>query len=299
MFVACSKACLERHAGEVHGGLPGAVAQIAAVNRVDAWDAFAGHRARLTRIVTAAQRGEGLCVLGAGQGLDLDLPALVRAFDEVHLVDIDGDALTRARDRAPERVRARLVLHAGIDLSGCLDRIDEWGDRFPNLALRTAAAREIPARIADAIGRRFDVAMSACVLSQLGLPLQETLVLAPSDWDLLLATVAEIHLATMAALLRPGGTGVLATEVVSSAKAPALFAGIDTDAPEEAGRAIATRAEAAGIVPRPDPAALLATLAGPLGGVVERARRLDSRWLWRTGAVDALVEAILFARRDD
>ena len=42
---------------------------------------------------------------GAGNCADIDLEQLGAAFQSIHLVDIDGDALERARARQPQPVR--------------------------------------------------------------------------------------------------------------------------------------------------------------------------------------------------
>jgi hypothetical protein len=60
------------------------------------WAAFAGHRQQLTRIVqkhVAASAGS-LCVLGAGNGTDLDLRWLNNRFQDVLLIDLDEEAMS-------------------------------------------------------------------------------------------------------------------------------------------------------------------------------------------------------------
>ena len=59
---------------------------------------FAEHRARLTREIAerAPASGRGrLCLLGAGNANDVDLELLAKRFAEVHLVDLDRDAVGR------------------------------------------------------------------------------------------------------------------------------------------------------------------------------------------------------------
>ena len=82
---------------------------------------FAGHRARLTAEIHARAPAGGagrLCLLGAGNAGDVDLEALAADFAEVHLVDIDAEAVARAAARVSPRARGRIVLHAPVDLSG-------------------------------------------------------------------------------------------------------------------------------------------------------------------------------------
>ncbi len=72
---------------------------------------FAGHRERLTQEIVnrAGAGGAGrLCLLGAGNAYDVDLPALAAFFAEIHLVDVDrasveGRARLAAAPRPPRR----------------------------------------------------------------------------------------------------------------------------------------------------------------------------------------------------
>src|SRR4051812_1713788 len=92
------------------------------------FSSFEHHRLRLPRLALSAPKGADppVCVLGAGNCFDLDLDALARRYQEVHLVDLDAAALPRAFERQPAATKERLVLHAPVDLSGLLDRIDRW-----------------------------------------------------------------------------------------------------------------------------------------------------------------------------
>src|SRR5262245_39426462 len=83
----------------------------------DCWELFAGHRARLTALVLehASRR---VAIVGAGNCNDLDLEALAVRSKEIHLIDIDAEAVQRARSRQPAAVAGALCLHAPVDLSG-------------------------------------------------------------------------------------------------------------------------------------------------------------------------------------
>jgi hypothetical protein len=305
VFLACSADCLDRHLGDAHGpaaAAAGVAARVGAdqrsVNRERRGrEPYAPHRERVDRLLRAAQRGDGLCVLGAGNGDDLDLPGLVREFGEVHLVDLDGEALGRAVELLPRPARDKVVLHAGLDLSGVVDRIDAWGDRFPDAAQLAALGDELSRRIARTIGRSFDVVLSACLLSQLPLPLRDRLVLGLDDWQRLFEAIERAHLTTVAALCRPGGTGVLAVDVTSSRKLPELehFAAPWTwaDLEPTVRDAMARRR----VTPSPDPARLLRWLTDlEQAGGVERPRLTDP-WVWDSGGgVLALVYGLVFSR---
>jgi hypothetical protein len=171
----------------------------------------------LTALVQSIGRAEGLCVLGAGNGDDLDLPALVRKFGSVDLVDIDGAALTRSIARLPDPERKCLVPHGGIDLAGYLHEVDAWEKSVPGLGELLEQATETADSMVSAVGSGpFDVVLSSCVLTQLWVPLKRTLVLSAGEWNRIFALMSFTHLLVMAKLTRPGGTAILATEVAAA-----------------------------------------------------------------------------------
>jgi hypothetical protein len=206
----------------------------------DDWELYRGHRERLTATIVrlrgemAGPEGEPtLVLLGAGNCNDVDLPILAGAFGQIHLVDIDGGAIERARQRQPAEIRGRIVTHAGVDLTGLLPRLDRWKSRLPDPATLEQAVAEGAAEIAARLpAGRADVAVSCCLMSQLGWSLDAALAHptapardrgAPADdpdaggasLDLRLATIA-VHLRTLAALCRSGGAALLASDIVSS-----------------------------------------------------------------------------------
>jgi len=151
------------------------------------WALYAAHRARLTAAIAESSRlaaaagaasGEGrrLCVLGAGQCNDLDLERLAESFAEIHLVDIDGPALSRAVARQPASVRARLHRHGGVDLSGLSPRrLARWKRFVPDAAEIEAAAGAALDAILTKVGESFELVASTCVLTQMSFALREAL----------------------------------------------------------------------------------------------------------------------------
>src|SRR5688572_5276182 len=90
-------------------------------------ESYREHRDQTTRLALESAKPDvagTLCVLGAGNCLDLDLPRLAERFAKVHLVDVDRGALEGALSRQTPEVQARLVLHAPVDLSGLLDKLE-------------------------------------------------------------------------------------------------------------------------------------------------------------------------------
>src|SRR5260370_41422910 len=102
----------------------------------DDWHLYAEHRAPVTAAIVKSAAGEGarLCLLGAGRCNDVDLEQLLLTFAEIHLVDIDKSALAQAVARHDPAVRARLHVHAPVDLSGLTEkRLKKWQRRPPSL----------------------------------------------------------------------------------------------------------------------------------------------------------------------
>lgn len=179
----------------------------------ESWHQYADHRARVTAL---APGGERCAILGAGNCNDLDLEVLAARYREIHLVDLDAEALERARSRQRRGVVERLVLHAPVDLSGALHRLPSFRRR----TLTPAELGSLPQTSADAvvaaIGGRFDTVVSACVLSQLMHSCNEALGPETPQLQIIACALVVAHLRTMGQLLEPSGTGVLITDTVSS-----------------------------------------------------------------------------------
>ncbi len=185
------------------------------------WQRFAPHRERVTALALAGDPvGGTVAVLGAGNCNDLDLPQLAARFAEIHLVDLDGEALERARARQAPGVAARLVLHAGVDLSGAFDRLPAFRatPATPTeLALLPGSSVQ---GVRAALPRTFDRVISTCFLSQL---LQSAFVaLGPRhpQLQIIACALAVAHVRSVVGLLAPGGVGHLVTDAVSTETYP-------------------------------------------------------------------------------
>jgi hypothetical protein len=302
VFLACSRRCLSAHRRSRHGQESPdrphqrARADLLAGNRHnDAnWDLYQGHRDRLTRLLEAIQRGEGLCVLGAGNGDDLELPRLVRAFGEVHLVDLDGEALARALARVPEPQRRRITVHAELDLGGLLDSMEVWADDFPGEGRWRGLADEAAARIAAQVGRRFDVVLSDCIVSQLAVPFFRALVARPPEWAALMRALGRAHLGAMATLLAPGGTGLLLGDFPHQGPAagPGAVSSWDTLDPEVLRRL----REGIQLLRKPD--ALMDLAGAPDLPVPLESVRLTEPWPWEQSHGLQVAYGVLFKRAE-
>ena len=196
----------------------------------DQWEGFAEHRRCLTAVLArGATAGRSrLCVLGAGNTNDLDLTALLSAYREVHLVDIDSESLVSGVTRHGVANHPRLHLHGGVDVTATLGILS---DRTPMAELGHAdfdAMAAWPAsRTALVLPGGFDRVASTCLLSQI---LETAAHSLGRDHHQLADAQAALragHLRLMARLASPGGEAVLVSEVVSSqtlAELPALAA---------------------------------------------------------------------------
>jgi hypothetical protein len=187
------------------------------------FDAFAGHREHMTALVTRGVSPAArlrLCVLGAGNCHDLDLAALTEAYAEVHLVDLDETALDAAWARQAPGVRAKIIRHAPVDLSGLVDKLDRWAEG----RVEPREIMEHPISVCESLASRlpgpFDVVLSSCILTQL----EWAVVNVLSDAHPLFEAVREIssltHLRLLATLTAPGGRAILATDLVSNIDRP-------------------------------------------------------------------------------
>jgi hypothetical protein len=186
------------------------------------WALYAAHRARLTAAVlaSAGKRAGRLCVLGAGNCNDLDLPQLGEVFDEIHLVDVDGKALARAVARQPAATRARLYRHE-VDLSGLpARRLARWKRVPPTGDDLDAAANAALDTILGRFAAPFDVVASTCVLTQMAFALTTSLGERHPMREPIRFGLMRTHLSTLVGLTMAGGTALFATDLVSSTTYP-------------------------------------------------------------------------------
>jgi hypothetical protein len=262
------------------------------------WAGFGAHREKVTALALegAAEGGVAtLAVLGAGNCNDLDLEALAARVAQVHLVDLDEEALRRARDRHRPEVARQLVLHAPVDLSGVAGQLAGFR-RKPATPqqLATLPTRGTEAVLA-ALPGPFDRVISTCFLSQL---LQSAFVcLGPRHPQLhiLACALALAHMRAMVQLVRPGGSAVVITDAVSTETYP-LVELWDRQPPLTL---LAELERADNVFSGTGPAFLrrLLVSAPLLGPLVAGAPRLHQPWLWTFSEERSyLVYALSFAR---
>jgi len=190
----------------------------------DLWELFRGHRQRVTAEILALApggndaRGGRLCLLGAGNANDLDLEALAARFDEVHLVDIDPGALSRATGRQSPAVRAKLRSHAPVDLSGLYHQLERRTQLPPADTMVTAGTAEVIRQLPSEL----DVVASCCVLSQMSWALERLASPDGTRVPTLEQALLRIHLRAILRMVRPTGAALLVSDLTSSLFYPPL-----------------------------------------------------------------------------
>jgi hypothetical protein len=264
-------------------------------NSEGCWAQFADHRALLTGLARQAG-GQRLLVLGAGNCNDLDLPALAAVYREIHLADVDEQALARARDRQPPEVQQALHLHAPVDLSGALPKLDEFRHERPTPAQIAVLPGNIVDQVTMSLRGTYDTVISTCLLSQVMHGARLAMGDHP-DLELVATAMALGHLRAMVRLVRPGGHGIFASDTCSSDMYPAL---------EERWRqfsplAVLTRLEETeNLLSGTRPSMIFEALTGdPVISPLVQPPQLIEPWLWRMGKLVLLVYAVVFQKREN
>ncbi len=214
------------------------------------------------------------------------------------LVDIDGQALKRGTtfQKVHDSPRVRQV--ESVDLTGLADRLLTWQNikpTDPEVIECTRLAEVPPAALASRIGGPFDVVLSPCVLSQLLTPLRDTLGEEHRGFIPLLNAIRARHFRLMLDLLSPGGRGVFASDLFSSATVNDL-ARVPTEKLPDLMR---QRVAAGRIFSGLDPASIAGVLTRD-GMIAPRIRQyhLIRPWLWHLGLSKTyLVHAITFTSK--
>ncbi|HET6248322.1 MAG TPA: hypothetical protein VFE47_11535 [Tepidisphaeraceae bacterium] len=272
------------------------------------WHLYGSHRQELERLLIPDRPGQRIGILGAGNCNDLDLRWMTGVYREIHLVDIDGEALARAVKLQRVADSPRIKLRAPVDLTGVADRLATWRKTPPAAdevkgCAGLAAAAEIklpktedhgPSQLTDpgpgSASGQFDIVLSPCVLSQLITPLRDSIGEDHPGFMPLLAAVRARHLRLMLDLLSPGGRGVLACDLLSSGTFPDLARVPKDRAADFMGTMLSRGKCFSGLEPR------------AMAEILRRdCRAIDVRpvepWIWHLGLSKSyLVYALTFRR---
>ena len=249
------------------------------------WTYFASHRAEIHKLLVTGLRPSAepagrLCVLGAGNCNDIDVPALLETFAEVHLVDIDAGAVGAAVERQGVASSPRVRLHGGVDLTGMAARFADWDKAPPTDGDVLSAAREIVWPGVPDVGGPFDAVLSPCLLSQLVGYASDVLGGSHQRRRELLVALRRRHLRQVTELLTPSGTGLIVCDVASSDGHPELHAAPRSALPAILDRLTYTDRGFDGL----SPASMRdAVTSDPLIAPLLATPQLISPWLWTLG----------------
>jgi hypothetical protein len=198
----------------------GIVRAQATMNRSTAgqWGIYRSHREMIERLLApkdVTEKQRSLCVLGAGNCNDLDLKWLTEVFAQVHLVDIDPDAVESARRRQGVEGSSAIKVHAPVDLTGVADLLSTWKMRPPEDQEVVRCIRQSGETPMPQLGP-FDVVLSPCVLTQLLNPLRQSIGRSHPRFYEALGAMRRRHLRLMASLLKERRKAVVLIDLISS-----------------------------------------------------------------------------------
>jgi hypothetical protein len=192
-----------------------------------AWQLYAVHRENVTTLLMKqpARPDSRLCVLGAGNCNDLDLNKLRSHFQQIHLVDLDGEALLAGCQAQGFESDPNIICHAGIDVTGIMPLMTQWHPDAPvseagMQSTLKAALTPMPLPVESG---SFDVVASVGLLTQLIEAVNLSLGATHPQYLNLVTNIRLRHMRLLLELLRPGGMSWLFNEIVSSSTCPALL----------------------------------------------------------------------------
>jgi hypothetical protein len=176
---------------------------------------FEGHRKKVTALLAERARTPEarLCLLGAGNANDIELDTLLERYAEIHLVDLDPDALARAALTVTGPHSKKLVRHAPVDVSGVLDKLERWSAMQLTPEELMGHPQATATALLRATGGPFDVVASTCILTQIQRAPVAVLGDAHRLFEAVRHTLTVTHVRVLHALTRPGGSALFVTDV--------------------------------------------------------------------------------------
>lgn len=257
------------------------------------WSAFESHRQRLRQLLDgeAPSGADSLCVLGAGNLNDLDLPWLAGRFAEITLVDVDRPAMEAGAQRQLGSARPPGVMLVQCEVTGAFDllgRLSQQASPASDEDIIALQQRLATRPAVEALGRKYDCVVSACLLSQLIDAVKKAVGEDHPQFVTLVQGLRHQHLATLLDLTAPQGVVLLVFDFVSSVTCPELDQIPEPQLGSYAAAQIARRNFFTGL----NPAVVLQALQQqrPDSGF-SGAPRLTSPWRWNLGPRTYLVAA--------
>jgi len=199
------------------------------------WALFENHRNQITQLIidalqslASASQKPTMCVLGAGNGNDLDVAQLAEHFASIHVIDLDRSALDRLWQRYDDQpeVQKKLQLVPDIEFSGITSSLAKLNENPAEAMAQSVYDQALRAHFS--VEEKFDVVVSTCLLTQLIDAVVDTLG-RENEWVVPLTIgVRDGHLNLMTSLCKTGGRRLLITDFVSSDTLPDLVSADDS-----------------------------------------------------------------------
>lgn len=266
------------------------------------WESYASHRQKVSAITIAAAQGvasdgqPSCCILGAGNGNDLDLALISTSFSSIHLFDLDESALKRIKHRYRDQpdVLSRLVVEEPVDVTAIYEKLDTFHSS-PSCSLTQLIESASIASMCDnsLSGRTFDVVVSVCLLSQLINAVVYTFRNDENTMNQVLLAVRNGHLNLLSRLSGKSGRTILITDFVSSDTLPQL---VDADDDEKLLAAARTAIDSRNFFSGTNPWAIIEKLKTYLSPADHPSLGVSPPWRWQLGPRFFAVTAIAFSK---
>lgn len=183
---------------------------------------YTGHREHSTSLILSQGRNGKLLILGAGNCNDVDLVSLSRQFSEMHILDIDADALSYGTKQQLGSKKSNITLHVQ-DVTQFKDAyntiIEKPYSSTINRGIELLQTLSFPSL--PKYKEYFDVVVSQCMLSQITARIYALRDKENSKSKVrLIETISKklviAHLKELIAYLSKGSVGIVITDVVSS-----------------------------------------------------------------------------------
>jgi hypothetical protein len=189
------------------------------------WNVFSSHRLKVSGLLESKHclGSDRVCILGAGNCNDLDLPLIANLFYEVHLVDLDDQALSRGLSTQCLKDCRKIYPHGNIEITGTFDFLERFFEDIQPSIKETEnfiQYAELPLDLG--ISEPFDVVVSVCLLSQIIEAVNRSLGQNhPCLYDFILK-VRNHHIEQLIQLTSSRGWSILIMDLVSSDSFPAM-----------------------------------------------------------------------------
>lgn len=233
-----------------------------------------------------------ISILGAGNCMDLDLPQLMTLFSGVSLLDLDLTAVESGVRAVTILTSSQLQIVAPIDLASPLATTQ--ASALSEAAAITQFCKELVAPLAAMPVETADVVVSTCVLSQMLSAMANLVTDKHPQFLPLIQAVRRGHLVRMLQLLKPGGRGILISDLVSSETTAELASINEASLPQLLAQALATGNFFSGLHP-----GVMLQDFGTAPGIAAMIESpvMTAPWRWQMGPRTYAVYAITFRKK--